>query len=327
MKGSSWVGALFAATFLAAPAWVQGAAVVNVTEHGAVGDGKTLDRAALNRAIEACAGAGGGQVRVPPGRYLTGTVRLRSGITLVLDAGAVLVGTPNLDQYESYAPPESRPGDRNHWHRALILGVGVENVTITGPGVIDGNKVPDPQGEGHMRGPHAVLFGDSRNVVLREVRISDAASYAILLERTSHVEVRGIECTGGWDGVHFRGRKDQPCRGVPIIDCEFFTGGRLHRGRLLAGHADRPVRDQLLVQRHPADRPGAEPDRPRLPVLWARPPRAPHVGREAPHQHGWPASASSLALGCRQKVSKPRLQCSLGRPSVGNCGGVRRPSP
>jgi hypothetical protein len=106
----------------------------------------------------------------------------------------------------------------------LILGVGVENVTITGPGVIDGNKVPDPQGEEHMRGPHAVLFGDSRNVVLREVRISDAANYAVLLERTSHVEVRGIECTGGWDGMHFRGREDQPCRGVPIIDCEFFTG-------------------------------------------------------------------------------------------------------
>src|SRR5208337_4074410 len=224
MKRCQWVGALLAATLLAATAWVQGATVVSVTEHGARGDGKTLDTSALNRAVEACAGAGGGQVRVPPGRYLTGTVRLRTGITLVLDAGAVLVGTPGLDQYESYAPPESRPGDRNHWHRALVLGVGVENVTITGPGVIDGNKVPDPQGEEHMRGPHAVLFGDSRNVVLRDVRIHDAANYAVLLERTSHVEVRGVECTGGWDGVHFRGRKDQPCRDVRIIDCEFSTG-------------------------------------------------------------------------------------------------------
>ncbi len=118
MKGCYWVGALLAATLLAATAWVQGAVVVSVTEHGAKGDGKTLDRTALNRAVEACAGAGSGQVRVPPGRYLTGTVRLRSGITLMLDAGAVLVGTPDLEQYESYAPPESRPGDRNHWHSA-----------------------------------------------------------------------------------------------------------------------------------------------------------------------------------------------------------------
>jgi hypothetical protein len=75
-----------------------------------------------------------------------------------------------------------------------------------------------------MRGPHAVLFGDSRNVVLRDVRIHDAANYAVLLQRTSHVEVRGIECAGGWDGVHCRGRKDQPCRDVRIIDCEFSTG-------------------------------------------------------------------------------------------------------
>jgi len=224
MKNCHWVRVLFAATLLASPAWVQGAAVVSVTEHGARGDGKTLDRTALNRAVAACAAAGGGQVRVPPGRYLTGTVRLRSGITLVLEAGAVLIGTPDLEQYESYAPPESRPGDPNHWHRALVLGVGVENVTIMGPGVIDGNKVPDPQGEEHMRGPHAVLFGDSQNIVLRDLHIHDAANYAVLLQRTSHVEVRGVECTGGWDGVHFRGRKDQPCRDVRIIDCAFFTG-------------------------------------------------------------------------------------------------------
>jgi hypothetical protein len=71
-----------------------------------------------------------------------------------------------------------------------------------------GHKVCDPQGEEHMRGPHAVLFGDSRNVVLRDVRTHDAANYAFLLERTSHLEVRGVECTGGWDGVHFRGRID-----------------------------------------------------------------------------------------------------------------------
>jgi Pectate lyase superfamily protein len=224
MKRSCWSRGSFAAILLAWPAWVQGAAVVSVTEHGAKGDGKTLDRSAMNRAVEACAAAGGGQVRVPPGRYLTGTVRLRSGITLVLEAGAVLVGTSDLDQYESYPPPESKPGDSNRWHQALVLGLGVENVAIVGPGVIDGNNVPDPQGEEHMRGPHAVLFGDSQNIVLRDIHIRDAANYAVLLERTSHVDVRGVQFTGGWDGVHFRGRKAQPCRDVRIMDCEFSTG-------------------------------------------------------------------------------------------------------
>lgn len=224
MKRFRWIWGLLATALIASPEGAQSAAVVSVTDYGAKGDGKTLDRSALNRAVEACAKAGGGQVRVPPGRFLTGTVRLRSEITFVLEAGAVLLGTPDLDQYESYAPPESRPGDNNRWHRALILGVGVDNVSITGSGVIDGNKAFDPQGEEHMRGPHAVLFGDSQNIVLRDIHIREAANYAVLLERTSHVAVLGVQCTGGWDGVHFRGRKDQPCRDVRIMDCTFSTG-------------------------------------------------------------------------------------------------------
>ncbi len=210
---------------LASPAWTWGgSAVVNVTECGAVGDGKILNTAALNKAVSACAEAGGGQVCVPPGRFVTGTVRLKSGVTLVLAAGAEIVGTPDLDQYESFAPPESKPGSKNHWHRALILGDGVENVAITGPGIIDGNKVFDGDGEEHMRGPHGVLFGNSKNITLRDVNIRDAGNYAVMLEVTSGVEVRGVKITGGWDGVHFRGRKGRPCRDVQITDCEFYTG-------------------------------------------------------------------------------------------------------
>ncbi len=76
---------MFAVALLAGPALARSATVVSVTEYGAKGDGKALDTQALNRAVAACAAAGGGQVRVPPGRYLTGTVRLQSAITLVLE--------------------------------------------------------------------------------------------------------------------------------------------------------------------------------------------------------------------------------------------------
>src|SRR5215216_5748625 len=75
-----------------------GAPVFNVRDHGAAGDGKTHDTAALNKAVEACAAAGGGQVLFPAGKYLTGTVHLKSNVTLLLDAGAEIVGTPDLDQ-------------------------------------------------------------------------------------------------------------------------------------------------------------------------------------------------------------------------------------
>src|SRR5688500_651372 len=72
-----------------------------VREFGAFGDSKTLDTAALNKAVDACAAAGGGRVLVPPGKYLTGTVRLRSNVTLELQAGAEIVGTLDLDHYEA----------------------------------------------------------------------------------------------------------------------------------------------------------------------------------------------------------------------------------
>ena len=212
--------AVLARASVAAPA-----PVFNVRAHGAAGDGKADDTAALNKAVEACAAAGGGQVLFPPGKYLSGTIHLKSNVTLLLDAGAEIVGTADPERYQHFTPPGETPlASRHRWHRALLLGVDVENVTITGRGTINGNKVFDPRGEERMRGPHAVLFGNSRNIALRDVFIVDAANYAVMLEFTSGVEVRGVKVTGGWDGVHFRGWKDNPCRDVTITDCQFYTG-------------------------------------------------------------------------------------------------------
>src|SRR4051812_7356127 len=199
----------------------------DVRRFGAAGDGTTLDTAAINKAIEACAAAaGGGRVIVPPGRYLTGTVRLRSHVTLVLEGGAELLGTRDLGAYDHFTPPPDTPlvGDRLPWHRALVLGDGIDDVTITGRGVINGNNVADPAGEEGVRGPHAVLFGNCTNVALRGVSIRDAGNYAVLLEFTDRVGVRDVTVTGGYDGVHLRGWKDRPCRDVTMADCRFYTG-------------------------------------------------------------------------------------------------------
>jgi Pectate lyase superfamily protein len=200
-------------------------AVFNVRDRGATGDGKTLDTVAINRAIDACSAAGEGQVLFPPGKYLTGTIQLKSHVTISLDAGATIIGTTDLDQYRGYTPPGDTPlADRLRWHRALIVGDGVKDVSIVGRGAIDGNKVPDPRGEERMRGPHAVLFGNSKHITIRDVSIRDAANYAVMLELTSDVEIRGVTIAGGWDGVHFRGWKDRPCRDIRIMDCDFYTG-------------------------------------------------------------------------------------------------------
>jgi hypothetical protein len=206
--------------------------VFNIRDYGAVGDGRTLDTPAINKAIEDCTAAGGGQVLLPPGRYLSGTVHLKSHVTFFLDAGATLVGTTNLDQYRYPKIPDFMPEAKwGKWHRALILGDGLDDIAIAGQGVIDGNKVFDPTGEEHMRGPHAFLFVNCRKVTVRDVSFVDSANYAILFHVSSQVEVRNVKITGGWDGVHFRGAPNHPCRDVSIIGCQFFTGDDSIAGR------------------------------------------------------------------------------------------------
>ena len=208
------------------------AGVFNIRDYGATGDDNTLDTTAINKAIEACAAAEGGQVLVPPGRYLSGTVHLKSHMTLFLEAGATLVGTAKLGEYEHPTPPAFMPEAKwGKWHRALILGDGVEDIAIAGHGVIDGNRVFDPTGEERMRGPHTFVFVNCRKVTVRDVSFVDSANYAIFFMISDHVGIRNVRFTGGWDGVHFRGGPDRPCRHVSIVGCEFFTGDDSIAGR------------------------------------------------------------------------------------------------
>lgn len=216
-----------------APATIAGpSAVVDVRDHGAVGDGRTLDTTAINEAVEACGAAGGGQVRFAPGTYLSGTVHLRSHVTLFLDAGATLVGTTELSRYQHPRPPDFLPEARwGKWHRALILGDGLEDIGIAGEGVIDGNKVFDPTGEERRRGPHTFVFMDCCDVAVRDVSFRDSANYAIFFQISDRVDIRNVEFVGGWDGVHFRGGPERPCRDVNVVNCRFYTGDDSIAGR------------------------------------------------------------------------------------------------
>ncbi len=208
------------------------AGVYDVRDYGAAGDGARLDTPAIHKAIEACATAGGGQVRLPPGRYLSGTVHLKSRVTLFLEAGATLVGTASLDAYQHATPPAFLPEAKwGKWHRALILGDGLEDIAIAGTGVIDGNKVFDPTGEERMRGPHTFVFVNCRRVSVRDVSFVDSANYAIFFQVSDEVDIRNVTFTGGWDGVHFRGGPGRPCRDVSIVRCRFFTGDDSIAGR------------------------------------------------------------------------------------------------
>lgn len=205
---------------------------IDIRERGAKGDGQALDTAAIQAAIDRCAKAGGGQVLFPPGRYLSGTIHLRSRVTLHLEAGARLIGTTNLAHYAQPKSPEFMPEAKwGKWHRGLIVGENVEDVAITGLGVIDGNKVFDPTGEERMRGPHTIVFVGCRRFTLRDVTLLDSANYAIFFQVSDDVEIRDVKFVGGWDGVHWRGAPERWCHNVNILGCQFFTGDDAIAGR------------------------------------------------------------------------------------------------
>ena len=117
-------------------------AVLNVKDYGVVGDGKTKDTVALQLAIERCSALGGGEVVVPAGEYLTGALALRSNVTLRVEEGATLNGSPDMTDY-----PFAQVRWEGHWMKgyiAFISATDAENIAIVGKGKIIG----EPCGEG-----------------------------------------------------------------------------------------------------------------------------------------------------------------------------------
>ncbi|MBN1126975.1 MAG: right-handed parallel beta-helix repeat-containing protein [Sedimentisphaerales bacterium] len=223
---------LLSSLWMTAVAVVEAGEVFNIREYGAVGDGKALDTLSIQKAIDACSQAGGGQVRFPPGQYLSGTIHLKSHITLFLEAGARLVGTTDLKQYKQPVVPDFMPEAKwGKWHRALILAEGLKEISIAGTGVINGNKVFDPTGEEKMRGPHTFVFVECRDVMIRDVTFLDSANYAVFFQVSDDVEILNVKFVGGWDGVHFRGAPQHDCKNINIIGCRFYTGDDSIAGR------------------------------------------------------------------------------------------------
>ncbi len=138
------VGMLFPWAAAAQDLLLSNAPVYDVRAFGARGDGKTLDTDAINKAIETAAERGGGTVYFPAGTYLSFSIRLKSHIALYLDQGATLLAANPQEHGGRYDLPEPNEWDmyqdfgHSHWQNSLIWGIGLENVSILGPGRIDG---------------------------------------------------------------------------------------------------------------------------------------------------------------------------------------------
>lgn len=114
------------------------AKVFNVTDYGAVGDSTTINTQAIQKAIDAAA-TEGGQVVIPKGRFMSGSIFLKQGVSLKIEKDAVLLGSKNIEDY-----PKQNTRIEGHfepWRMALVNASELENVVIEGEGTIDGNGI------------------------------------------------------------------------------------------------------------------------------------------------------------------------------------------
>jgi polygalacturonase len=108
-----------------------------VTDHGAVGDGTTVNTQALQAVIDRCAADGGGVIVVPPGTFLSGALFFKPGVDLLVEKDAVLKSTIVL---ADFPPLYTRwEGIERYWTAAFLNFIGLKNVTVSGEGTIDGS--------------------------------------------------------------------------------------------------------------------------------------------------------------------------------------------
>ena len=219
-----------------------GRVVHDVRAFGAKGDGKTLDTDAINKAIETAAGAGGGTVHFPAGTYLTFSIRLKSNIALYLDQGSIILAADPAEHKGAYDMPEPNEWDlyqdfgHSHWQNSLIWGIGLENVSILGPGLIHGKGLtkrgpgarkasapvtlsgtPSPVGEGEspeaMRGlgNKAIALKLSRNVTLRDFTMFMGGHFALLATGVDNLTIDNVKVDTNRDGFDI-----DACRNVRI---------------------------------------------------------------------------------------------------------------
>lgn len=170
------------------------ARVFDITSYGAVSDTTRLSTSAIQKAIDECSLAGGGQVLVPTGSYKTGSIFLKSNVDLHLESGATLYGSTDIADYtpvtSSYV--SLRTGIPTI---QLIYADEVENVAITGEGTIDGRGKAFPKlswnDEGITR-PHLLRIIRGNGVTVRDVTLRNSGCWMQHYLACDHVKISGI---------------------------------------------------------------------------------------------------------------------------------------
>ncbi len=177
---------------------ISAVAALNVRDYGAKGDGVTKDTAAIQAAIDAAEKQGGGEVHIPPGRYISGTIRLKNNVTLYLEAGATLAESPDdadFDKYEELPFKSVSDNETTYFHYGLAVAEGVHNIGIVGQGTIDGNRT-------HRQGPKPIALKMCQYVTIQGITVQNSPNYSVSFWGCDYVNVIGITVLNSYaDGI------------------------------------------------------------------------------------------------------------------------------
>ena len=208
--GAPAVGALLSNSQADASPVSPGSSIMmhDVRAYGAKGNGTSLDTHAINSAIEAAAGAGGGTVLFPPGTYLSYSIHLKSNVTLYLDGGATILAAPSPengpshDAYDIAEPKEPwnayEDYGHGHWRDSLIWGEDLENIAICGQGRIWGNGLvrgwdtERPLAQPPGVGSKSIALRNCRNVILRDFSILKGGWFGILATGVDNLTIDNL---------------------------------------------------------------------------------------------------------------------------------------
>jgi alpha-L-rhamnosidase len=193
---------------------------LDISQHGAIGDGTTLNTKAIQAAIDQCAANGGGTVVVPKGEFLSGSLFLKPGVNFELLEGAVLKGSTNIEDYE-LRPNTRFEGHFAEWRAGLLNAEQTDHVRITGPGTLDGNgpaywDAKTPQGR-----PRLCTVRDSTDVVVSGVHFLRSPSWNLHFYNCSDVTVEHcrMEILDTDKGPATDGTDIDSCQNVTVRDC------------------------------------------------------------------------------------------------------------
>ena len=207
----------------------------DVRTYGAKADGKILNTVFIQKAIDRAASEGGGTVVLSHGVYLSGTIFLKSNVTMRIDAGATLLGSPNISDYKELTWGHNV--DRQPYH--LIVADGAENIRIEGKGTIDGNgeafwQEYQKDAQGKMIVPRWIKAKDkkvsplieikrSRNISISDVTIHTCGGWNLHLFDCNVAKVHGLNIVNNLYSANSDGIDITGCNDVIVANCYINT--------------------------------------------------------------------------------------------------------